>query len=396
MPLTGALNGSCLCVQAAGENGIAITTLAGNKGQNDLFVVTNYVSIKPEKSSSKPSSMPNTLEQLLAMSGYAQAEGEGILNSTTPAFSNNGKMYFSALELVREQDSKSPEDSKAIVSFYSLDIKTKNKTKLSRLIFPGNMVEREGLGYVDLAVSPDGMILLASFIPTEIGKPDEMDDTKNSLVYAISTHGEGIKKISSDINIYYPQFIPVNPCSATQPDKKFGLPLYQFMFLSGKAHGKNGGRSVYISDLENNRKILASFPDRAMTAYTGWAWLNENKVRIFHVGNSGVMLVDSDRGGKKQEKWILTREELTRLKDYADFEALNKYDEMEVVDKEMLRLTGKGIGQMILPYKEKISKKLESLKQTAGSINFHRYENLTTLPAKYLSSQPATRPGSLD
>jgi len=105
-------------------------------------------------------------------------------------------------------------------------------------------------------------------------------------------------------------------------DEKFKEPKPQFLYLSGQ--DLKDGRSVWVSDLEGNRKELAKLPGKAMEAYTSWTWLDSEQLRIFHVCDSGIVLIDSNREGSKKEIKYLPNEDLFRLKSVADLESIDE------------------------------------------------------------------------
>ena len=142
------------------------------------------------------------------------------------------------------------------------------------------------------------------------------------------------KLFSRDVNMYYPQWAPLGPSNAHQPSTRPAtLPMGSkpapalsgpcFMYLSGT--GLKKGRSVWITDLDGKKLKLASLPDQVMHAYTGWTWLNEKKIRIFHIGKAGLIIVEINRDATETRRGHLSRKQLFELKKRADLRGLIKY-----------------------------------------------------------------------
>ena len=243
--------------------------------------------------------------------------------STLPAF-HDGTMYYMVgrpVQDVLDIDDNGKSAPVLNVTLYAVETATGVRRALRDFNFASKAnAQGDGdgfagpVGMADLAVSPDGKKLVCCFLPGEDFNLTAFDDQAPSYVFVVDLEGdEAPVAIQHRAYVYYPQFAPLLTDTPKTPSD------YQVVFLSGA--GLADGRSVYISDLSGNTKRLATFPGKVMTAYTGWTWLAPDRLRIFHVSDEGLVVVDTSRDGAETTRRELDHESLLALKHAADARA---------------------------------------------------------------------------
>jgi len=254
-----------------------------------------------------------------------------FLLSTLPAFYEDQKLYYALATNVQVATSRTGEAKERIlrVEIYSLDMTTKARRAITEFNFEAGSDEKSDwpVGFVDLAISSDDKLLICCFLPGKKISLEGFNDRLNSLVYIVDVESGKKQLFSHEFNMYYPQWVP-RPASTTRPESQSTRgPVKtagrRFMYLSGTGHKE--GRSVWITDLDRNRGELAVLPDKAMKGYTGWTWLGPERARIFHVGNSGLYVIDVNADGSERRRAFLSAEKLAVLKKRADLTGMIEY-----------------------------------------------------------------------
>lgn len=235
--------------------------------------------------------------------------------STSPAF-HEGTMYYAVarqLEAVVDPASADEETSLLNIALLAVDMSAAQPRTVCDWTFSGNLEHGATVGMADLAISPDGKTLVCCFLPGEEFNLTEFDDGKPSTLYTVNLDGQTpTPEFAARAYMYYPRFAPMR--EGVNED-------YAIVFLSGAGFGDQGGRSVCIADLEGKSCVtLASFPGKVMTAYTDWTWLSGERLRIFHIWDEGLILVDTDRDGADQVKRCLPKDGMLALKRAADLD----------------------------------------------------------------------------
>ena len=392
--------------------------LGVNQSKKSYEIVCTATKPKSEEISGGPPIL--VLEEIVRIPIFGEKER---LWSTTPAFSSDDKMYYAVGKLIEYT-----EDTKAKklldIKFYSVDLNTKDKKEVGEIY----LLNPDGIGFADLAVSPDNKRLLCCFLSQEGNKinVENFDDSKPSLVYGINLE-DGNTKEFGKIHMYNPCFVPIFKKSENEPtiepanseetgkenpsleEKVEEEYTPEIVYLSGKGYESNG-RSVIISDLNGHDIELARLPDKIMSAYTGWAWLSKDRLRIFQIGESGLILIDTNKDGTNQQKGYFDREHLALLKEAADLQpALDHFQKFyELTLSEFTRnmpLAKDEQGQEIYPsldarqdylsLQQNIIKVLENrverAKQAASGISFKEGEYPQT-PQPILQQEPAIKP----
>lgn len=275
---------------------------------------------------------PGGLERL---ADFPMTKEEHLI-STIPAF-GGGRMYFAVARRTVLTPDEPGEAARGLlaVAVEELDLETKARRRVTSFYFPAEpgMDMREDLpaGWLDLALSPDGGTLICCFLPGKGFSIETFPHHLRSRVYLVDVKTGGQKLFSDRINMYYPQWVPAasadatgpaatRPASASAPTASRPTEPPRFMYLSGT--GFEAGRGVWITDLDGRRLELAKLPDKAMQGYTGWTPLGPRRVRIFHIGPSGLVLIDVDYDGRNKVTRTLSRNGLEQLKARADLAAV--------------------------------------------------------------------------
>jgi len=276
---------------------------------------------------------PGDLEKLVTIPYTEQA----TLFSTLPAFYNDRRIYYAVARSVKTsgESSGKTKNHKLTIEVLAIDLATKQRRRVTEFTFPGHLKRKKEdelpVGFVDLAISPDDKKLICCFLPGKGISLEQFDDKLDSTSYIVDTETGEQTLFSRDMNMYYPQWVPL-PKSAAPPTtqrtqapttRQSPLPKYRFMYLSGSVIGN--GRTVWITDLNGNRIKLADLPDQVMHAYTGWAWLGPRHVRIFHIADSGLRIIDAAPNGTEKRTRRLSKTQLAALKRKADLAGLIGY-----------------------------------------------------------------------
>ncbi len=260
-----------------------------------------------------------------------------LLYSTLPALHadvDEQKIYYAVAETKGYIEAvKKKQMDKAVfpVSIYSLDVATKRSSLVTRFEFKAvsRKPEEMPVGYVDLAISPDGGTLICCFLPFNKFSIRMFSDEMASRVFLVNVRTGEKRSFSSDKNMYYPQWKPADK-TTTQP----AASEPKFMYLSGT--GFKSGRGVWITDLKGKAQKLADLPDKVMEGYTGWTWLTSQRIRIFHVGKSGLVLADVNEDGTAVKRRILRPERLMQVKHRADVEGMIGFLQKQDKDTQQL------------------------------------------------------------
>ena len=240
---------------------------------------------------------------------------QGQLWSTMPAFHENTMYYMVARQMKVAMNIGSPEETTPLlhITLHAMDMTSGKQRSLCDWTYSGELDDGRPVGMADLAISPDGKALLCCFLPGEGFELSKFDDQKPSTLFAVDLDDEQTSpEHVVNAYMYYPRFAPMREGEEDE---------YSVVFLSGAGFGEEGGRAVCITDdFEENVVTLASFPGKVMTAYTDWSWLSEERLRIFHICDLGLILVDTDRDGSNQVKRYLPREGMLALKRAADLD----------------------------------------------------------------------------
>jgi len=235
--------------------------------------------------------------------------------STLPAFQASTMYYAVAHQLDVTEDLASAAERTSLlnITLWAVDMSAAQPKPICHWTFSGDLEDPAAVGMADLTVSPDGKRLLCCFLPGEEFTLTKFDDQKPSTVYTVDLESDTREpELLARAYMYYPQFAPMR--EGVDED-------YAIVFLSGAGFGEKGGRSVCTGDVDGDSVItLASFPGEVMTAYTDWTWLSDKRLRIFHVCDDGLILVDTNRDGSDQVKRYLPKEGMLALKRAADLD----------------------------------------------------------------------------
>ncbi|MGB2997530.1 MAG: hypothetical protein WBC59_02705 [Phycisphaerae bacterium] len=152
---------------------------------------------------------------------------------------------------------------------------------------------------VDLAFSPGGKRLVAAVFGA--GASDE-----HTGFFELDPAGEAEPKpLFEAKKAFYPQWTPDG----------LGLVYLRLCPEDDK------WREVMLWRAEAaERQILARLPGKMGEAYTTWRWLEDGRLRIYHLSDEGVRIVDAKPDGSEAAAKRLPRENLRVLKRLADFE----------------------------------------------------------------------------
>jgi dipeptidyl aminopeptidase/acylaminoacyl peptidase len=152
---------------------------------------------------------------------------------------------------------------------------------------------------IDLAFSPDGKRLLA----------------------AVAVAGEGGPQT---------QFFDIDPAGKEQPKLLFEVsggaspqwtPDGKGLVYLRPVKGAEKGREVLLWQPEmKEARVIARLPDVAGSAYTTCFWTKEGRLRIYHVADEGLWLMDAAADGTGAKARRLSHERLAAQKFLADFE----------------------------------------------------------------------------
>jgi len=252
-------------------------------------------------------------------------DDQRTLFSTTPALRGDRTLYYATaenLEVVQEAG-RDGESEMLKVDIWRIDLETKAKRRVTTFTFKGRFQHNKDapVGYVDLAISDDDAMLLCCFLPGKGLTLKGFDDEGRSRVYLVEVETGKADLLSHEGNVYYPQWAPLSAGdgAASQPasgDRRI-------VFLTGTDAGK--GRRLMIVEPEDRPRELLWLPDRVMRGYTGWTWLRDGRLRVFHLGSRGLSVVDLEVDGTERHVRHLAVEQLKRLKERADLEAAIAY-----------------------------------------------------------------------
>jgi hypothetical protein len=152
---------------------------------------------------------------------------------------------------------------------------------------------------IDVAFSADGNRLAAAILGA-IGKKEE------TRFFEVDPTGQAQPKVLFDApHAYYPQWTP---------DGR-GL-----VYLRACA-GNDKWREVVLWRPEAKEPlVLARLPGEFGKAYTTWFWMPDGRLRVYHVSDEGIYLVEASADGQGAKARRLTRERLKAQKGLADFE----------------------------------------------------------------------------
>jgi hypothetical protein len=256
----------------------------GDKGDEyDVFLsVADLKPVAPAEADKGPK-RTDVVHEVYAWESHSRAYW-----STLPVWTGN-QLAYAAADLVKEEGG----DKVAMTCrFYLVDLESRERREVGSVTFQEEQDAKEPpVGYVDLAVSPDGKKLAACFLPADFEKDDQP-----SQLYLIDLTTAKAELVKEDVNMYYPRFAP----------KAEGEP-YRLLYLSGTGEGGKG-RSINILNLETKQaRKLISLPGVIMTAYTDWRWLSEltgaddntprNRLRVYHLGDLGLIVAELNDDG---------------------------------------------------------------------------------------------------
>jgi len=289
---------------------------------------------------------PYNVNQLIKLP--ADPNGE-FLCSTLPAFFQDQVIYYAIADVRGIHEKNGQFDSGLYkVTVYRLEIGTKKNTPVTTFEFQGKKGAKDfPVGYVDLAISPDDKTLVCCFLPPNKLAIDMFSDKLASTVYLVDVATGKQTLFRSDKNMYYPKWK--------------GRDKPKFVYLSGT--GYQEGRGVWITDLSKMSVKLADLPDKVMQAYTGWTWLTPKRVRIFHIGKSGLILVDVNEDGTEKKTRIVSPEKLKTLKEIADLEGLIKFWKERSESDAKLLAGNADVSVMKGPYEKIIAEMTQKLKK---------------------------------
>jgi hypothetical protein len=151
---------------------------------------------------------------------------------------------------------------------------------------------------VDLAYSADGKRLVAAML----GCGEKEDDTR--FVELDPAGKQPPKQLFDMYKAYYPQFTP---------DGK-GLVLLR------TTHENEKVREVVLWRPDAKETILARLPGELGKAYTCWHWLLDGRLRIYHISDEGVRLIETTADGKTAKARVMTHDRLKASRHLADLQ----------------------------------------------------------------------------
>jgi len=149
---------------------------------------------------------------------------------------------------------------------------------------------------IDLAFSPDGKRLVAAML----GCGAKDDDA--CFVELDPTGKQPPRPLFDMYKAYYPQFTP---------DSK-GLVLLR------TTHENEKIREVVLWQPGAAEVVLARLPGDLGKAYTTWYWLPDGRLRIYHISDEGVRLIETTVDGKKATARLMSHERLKAARHLAD------------------------------------------------------------------------------
>jgi len=150
------------------------------------------------------------------------------------------------------------------------------------------LVEKEPV--VDLAFSEDGSRLVAAVLE---------DPT---VFYELDVTGQAEpKRLFECLKAYYPQAAPDGGA----------------VYLRTSA-ADEGWREVVLWRPDGPEQVLARLPGKLGEAYTTWRWLEDGRLRVYHLSNEGVRIIETAADGSEAKARRLSGDNLMALKYAAD------------------------------------------------------------------------------
>jgi len=220
---------------------------------------------------------------------------------------------------------------------------------------------------VDLAFSPGGKRLVAAMFGA--GASDE-----HTGFFELDSAGEAEPKpLFEAKKAFYPQWTPD------------GLGL---VYLRLCPEDDKWREVVLWRPEAEEPRVLVRLPGKTGEAYTTWRWMEDGRMRIYHLSDEGVRIVDAKPDGSEAAAKRLPRENLRVLKALADLE------------RAVARVPDLSEEQWPEPFAEKVKAVAEPLKQTFGSLEdpFKQavegarvWESVPAVPAVAPADTSATR-----
>ncbi|MCX5653680.1 MAG: hypothetical protein NTY65_03390 [Planctomycetota bacterium] len=158
---------------------------------------------------------------------------------------------------------------------------------------------KEGQPMIDLAFSPDGKRLGAAVWVVE-------KEPGQTRFFDVDPTGKEQPKLLFEVSGGYgPQWTP----------DASGL-----VYLRSVKDGGNGREVVLWRPDVKEGRVIARLPGDFGNAYTTCFWSKDGRMRIYHVANEGLWLVDAAADGTDAKARHLSRERLAAQKYLADFE----------------------------------------------------------------------------
>jgi len=143
---------------------------------------------------------------------------------------------------------------------------------------------------VDLAFSEDGSRLVAAVLE---------DPT---VFYELDVTGQAEpKRLFECLKAYYPQAAPDGGA----------------VYLRTSA-ADEGWREVVLWRPDGPEQVLARLPGKLGEAYTTWRWLEDGRLRVYHLSNEGVRIIETAADGSEAKARRLSGDNLMALKYAAD------------------------------------------------------------------------------
>lgn len=220
---------------------------------------------------------------------------------------------------------------------------------------------------VDLAFSPDGKRLVAAV--SGAGASDE-----HTGFFELDPAGEAEPKpLFEAKKAFYPQWAPDGE----------GI-----VYLRTHPEDDEWREVMLWRPEADEPQVLARLPGKTGEAYTTWRWMEDGRMRIYHLSDEGVRIVDAKPDGSEAAAKRLPRENLRVLKALADLE------------RAVARVPDLSEEQWPEPFAEKVKAVAEPLKQTFGSLEdpFKQavegarvWESVPAVPAVAPADTSATR-----